>query len=141
MKKQMINAAKMNQMEFENSKKMMELTNLIHKVNSGNRKYSVNLNYVSRHLLAKTLSEMRKMISLEGSIPKNFNLFVEYINNSVKNKEIKLSFDEMEFLKKFLSLTILQQESVELSWYAFFSRFMNYASKLQYQEIVKKLKI
>lgn len=141
MKRQVIDASKMNQIEMENTKKMMEMTSLMQRVGKGKRKYGIKLGYTARQVLARTLIEMKKLILSEGSLPKNLDEFIEHINGSKSSKNIIMSYDEISFLKSFLSLNISQQEAIKLPWYRIFSRFMNYLALVQYKEIIEKLKI
>lgn len=142
MKKQMINASKMNHIEMQNMKDMMEMNNLFQKVGKGKRKYNIKLSYSARALLDKTLTEMRKAISYEGSVPRNFDEFVSYISISTKSKEgFSLTFDEINFLKKMINLTIRQQENMKLPWYKVLTRLFASLASIQYKEILANLKV
>lgn len=140
--KKMVNASKMNHMEIESTKSLMEIGMLIQKLSKGRRKYSVNLNNASKKLLYKTLSEMQTMISQEGAVPQNFRDFVSYLNDNIKVKsDIFFSFDEINFLKKVISLTLHQQEITKYKWYQFPLRMMANILYKQYKQILLDLKI
>ncbi|HCB63792.1 MAG TPA: hypothetical protein DEP20_00265 [Fusobacteria bacterium] len=141
MKKQAINPNRVNYTDMQNMKEMMDMSSLIQKLDKGKRKYRVSLSFSSRKLLYKTLSEMRKAISSEGVLPRNFNNFVDYINSSRGSKNILLSFDEINFLNKLVSLTIKQQEFVKYPWYMFLSKLFRRLAIVQYKEILSHLKI
>lgn len=140
--KKMVNASKMNHMEIENTKNLMEIGMLIQKLSKGRRKYSVNLNSASRKLLYKTMSEMKTIISQEGVVPKNFSDFVSYINDNIKSKSnLSFSFDEINFLKKVISLTLQQQDSMKYKWYQLPLKIMANILQKQYKNILVDLKI
>jgi hypothetical protein len=141
MKRHTVEANKMNHMDMENMKNMMEMSNLMQKVGKSNRKYDITLNYAARQILASTLSEMKNMISKEGAVPKNLSEFVDYIKESKKKKTFKLSFDEIEFLKRFTKLTIDQYSQIKVPWYKFITKILGKLSLMQFKEILNSLKI
>lgn len=122
-------------------KQLMEMNNLMQSLDKGRRKYETKLSFSSRHLLSKTLQEMRKSISSEGYLPNNFDKFVEYVASNKKSKVMLLSFDELKFLTKFLEMTIDQYNKAKFPWYKLFTRLFTWLANKQYKEMLVSFKI
>ena len=134
-------APNMKYQDRENMKQLMEMNNLIQAVGKGRRKYEIKLSFGSRYLLAKTLQEMKASILVEGHLPNYFEKFVDYILANKKSKMFLLSFEEIQFLKKFIELTIDQYSKIKLPWYKWITLIFTWMANVQYKEMLTAFKI
>ena len=106
MKTQKVNPSTMNPMEMNNISSMMSSMNLIQKIGKSKRKYNIEIGKNEKKFLAKFLEEAKKQFpSGNDSGVKPLISFFDYLIEICKNKkinEIKLSYEELEFLKKML---------------------------------------
>ena len=143
MKMQRMNPNNMNPMQMNNVSSMAGMMNNIQKIGKGKRKYTVQLDKNSKKFLSKFIDEIKKqfsgpMIGQGQGIIEFFNYIKEICDSKDKN-ELRLSFEELEFMKKMLSDTIKGLESVKFKWYQFARKMMVKIMLKQYREILAQI--
>ncbi len=143
MKAQKINANNLNPMEMNNVSSMMGAMNLIQKIGKGKRKYNVNLEKSDKKFLSKFLDEAKKQFSgANEQQVKPLVEFFDYVKSICENKdknELRISYEEMEFLKKMLSDSIKGMEGMNFKWYQLLRKSMVKIMVKQYRALLKKI--
>lgn len=143
MKVQKMNPNNMNAMQMNNASAMMGAMNMMQKLGKGKRKYSVELDKNDKKFLGKFLEEAKKQFPQTGDQGvKPIIEFFDYINSICKDvakKELKLSFEELEFLKKMLSDSVKGMEGMSFKWYQLIRKAMVKLMVKQYRELLKKI--
>ena len=143
MKTQKVNPSTMNPMEMNNISSMMSSMNLIQKIGKSKRKYNVEIGKNEKKFLAKFLEEAKKQFpSGSDSGVKPLINFFDYLIEICKNKkinEIKLSYEELEFLKKMLSDSVKGMEDMKFKWYQFLKKSMVKVMLKQYRMLLKTI--
>lgn len=142
MRVQKVNANNMNPMEMNNASSMMGMYNVIQKIGKGKRKYSITLDKADKKFLGKFLEEAKKQFSSGGEQGKPIVDFFNYIEEICKNKdknELRLSFEEMEFMKRMLSDSIKGMEGMSFKWWQFIKKSMLKMMLKQYRDLLKKI--
>ncbi|MGL5123018.1 MAG: hypothetical protein ACRC6K_02460 [Fusobacteriaceae bacterium] len=143
MKAQKINANNLTPMEMNNVSSMMGAMNLIQKIGKGKRKYNINLEKADKKFLSKFLSEAKKQFS--GANDQQVRPLVEFFDyvkgicDSKDKNELRLSYEEMEFLKKILGDSIKGMESMSFKWYQLLRKSMVKVMIKQYRALLKKI--
>lgn len=147
MKTQRINPNTMNPMQMNNMSGMMGMMNTIQRLGKGKRKIIVSLDKNARKFLGKFIDEVKKQFSSSANATQtpNLNEFFDYIKNitddkSKGNVELKLSFEEYEFLKRMLIDSVKGMENIQFKWYQFIKKSMVKVMAKQYREILAKFK-
>lgn len=147
MKTQRINPNTMNPMQMNNMSGMMGMMNTIQRIGKGKRKIIVSLDKNARKFLGKFIDEVKKQFSSSANATQTPNLseFFDYIKNitddkSKGNVELKLSFEEYEFLKRMLIDSVKGMENIQFKWYQFIKKSMVKVMAKQYREILAKFK-
>lgn len=147
MKTQRINPNTMNPMQMNNMSGMMGMMNTIQRIGKGKRKIVVSLDKNARKFLGKFIDEVRKQFSSSANATQTPNLaeFFDYIkkitdDKSKGNVELKLSFEEYEFLKRMLIDSVKGMENMQFKWYQFIKKSMVKVMAKQYREILTKFK-
>lgn len=147
MKTQRINPNTMNPMQMNNMSGMMGMMNTIQRIGKGKRKIVVSLDKNARKFLGKFIDEVRKQFSSSANATQTPNLaeFFDYIkkitdDKSKGNAELKLSFEEYEFLKRMLIDSVKGMENMQFKWYQFIKKSMVKVMAKQYREILTKFK-
>lgn len=144
MKVQKINPNNINPMQMNNMNNMMGMMNMIQKIGKGKRKIAINLDKNNKKFLSKFIDEIKKQfLPSLGGHGKGLIEFFEYIKSVVdsKNKtELKLTFEEFEFLKKTINDTIKGMENFQLKWYQLIKKMMFKVMLRQYKDILTKFK-
>ena len=121
----MVNPNTVSNMDLINAKSQAKMQQLVQKIGKGKRKVHVTF---SRSYLAKMIEEMRKMMSqYEKQLPNVFSFF-KYLENEVKitkankkekTKNVKLSYEEVDFFKLQLKETLkgIDAQRATLKWY------------------------
>jgi hypothetical protein len=143
MKMQRMNPNNMNPMQMNNVSNMAGMMNNIQKIGKGKRKYTVQLDKNSKKFLSKFIDEIKKqfngpMVGQGQGIIEFFNYVKEICDSKDKN-ELRLSFEELEFMKKMLSDTIKGLENVKFKWYQFARKMMVKVMLKQYKEILVQI--
>lgn len=142
MKAQKVNANNMNPMQMNAMSSMMGMMNSIQKIGKGKRKYTVNLDKSTKKFLSKFIEEVKKQFSTNNATP-NVVQFLDYVKATadIKDKmELKVSYEELEFLTRMISDSIRGMEAVEFKWYQFIKKGMTKAMVKQYRELLSQLK-
>lgn len=138
-----VNPAAMSPMEMNNLSSMMGMMNSIQKIGKSKRKYSVKLEKGDKKLLVKFISEAKKQFSETSSNDQYVGVynFLNYVGDIAANKdtaELKVSFEEFEFLKKMLIDSVRGMEQMKFFWYQFIRKSMVKILTKQYRELLKK---
>lgn len=69
--------------------------------------------------------------------------FFDYVKVTCENKsvtELKLSYEEFDFLKKLVSETLKQMDAMQFKWYNLIKKVTVKMMKTQYREVLKQMK-
>lgn len=140
-----INPGALNPMEMNNISSMMGMMNNIQKIGKSKRKYSINLEKGDKKLLVKFINEAKKQFSSTTSNDQYAGVysFLNYVVEVAEKKEttdLKLSFEEYEFLKKMLIDSVKGMEKMTFFWYQFIRKGTVKILIKQYRELLKKFK-
>jgi hypothetical protein len=118
----------MNGMQMKNMSGMMGIQNAMQRIGKGKRKYTVKLSKHNKKFLGKFIEEIQKQMGGEN-VPqmKGVMDFLNYLKAECNKKdvtEIKMSFDELEFLKKMLIDSIKGMEATQFKWYQIINKMM-----------------
>lgn len=143
MKAQRVNPNNMNPMQMNSMTSMMGMMNTIQKIGKGKRKYVVKLDKNSKKFLSKFIDEVKKQFGANMN-DQNQGLveFFDYIKMVAddKNKmELRLSFEEMEFLKRMVSDSIKGMEAMQFKWYQIIRKTMIKLLVKQYRELLTRI--
>ncbi|MBC2856006.1 MAG: hypothetical protein RR191_04285 [Cetobacterium sp.] len=143
MKAQRVNPNNMNPMQMNSMSSMMGMMNTIQKIGKGKRKYVVKLDKNSKKFLSKFVDEVKKQFGANMN-GQNQGLveFFDYIKMVAddKNKmELRLSFEEMEFLKRMVSDSIKGMEAMQFKWYQIIRKTMIKLLVKQYRELLTRI--
>ncbi len=138
-----VNPAAMSPMEMNNISSMMGMMNSIQKIGKSKRKYSVKLEKGDKKLLVKFINEAKKQFSETTSNDQYIGVynFLNYVGEVAANKdttELKVSFEEYEFLKKMLIDSVRGMEKMQFFWYQFIKKGTVKILCKQYRELLKK---
>nr|WP_307774830.1 hypothetical protein [uncultured Cetobacterium sp.] len=142
MKGQKVNANNINPMQMNAMSSMMGMMNSIQKIGKGKRKYTVTLDKNTKKFLSKFIEEVKKQFATNNTMV-NVVQFLDYVKTSadIKDKmELKLSYEELEFLTRMVSDSIRGMEAMEYKWYQFIKKGMTKAMVRQYRELLSQLK-
>lgn len=145
MKTQRVNPNGMNPMQMNNMSSMMGTMNTIQRIGKGKRKISVNLDKSNKKFLSKFIDGVKKQLisSAIGAQTTSLEEFFDYIKSIADAKEqmeLKLSFEEYEFLKRMIVDSIKGMEAMSFKWYQFVKKGMLKVMLKQYKELLTKFK-
>ena len=145
MKTQRVNPNTMNHMQMSNMSSMMGMMNNIQKIGKGKRKIGVSLDKGNKKFLSKFIDEVKKQFVSYAMGAQNLTLgeFFDYVKaycDNKEQKELKLSFEEYEFLKRMLVDSVRGMETMQLKWYQFIKKGMIKALSKQYRDLLTKFK-
>lgn len=145
MKTQRVNPNAMNPMQMNNMSSMMGMMNSIQKIGKGKRKYSIMLDKNNKKFLAKFIDEVKKQFASSplGAQGQGVSDFFDYVKKMSEDKnqmELKVSFEEYEFLKKMVIDSVKGMEAMEFKWYQLIKKGMIKMMVKQYRELLTKLK-
>ena len=69
--------------------------------------------------------------------------FFDYVKSACENKattELKLSYEEFDFLKRLLTDSLKGMEAMQLKWYNLIKKATLKMMKVQYKEVLKQMK-
>ena len=146
MKGQRINPEKINPMEINAMSSMMGMMGILQKIGKGKRKYSIKLEKNHKKFLARFMVDIKKEFEKTYSnVPqmKGVLSFLDYIKTSCENKDLKelnVSYEEFDFLKRMLMDNLRGMESMQLKWYQLIKKATLKMMKTQYRDILGQLK-
>lgn len=137
-----INPNAISDMALVNAKTQAKMTQLIQKLGRGKRRVKVTLTKGTRSYLSKMTEELKKQMSIyEKQMPTLFQFFnyleketkVTKENKKIKQKDILLSYEELDFVKLNIKETIKGIEKMRdsLKWY-------NILKKSLYKTLIKQ---
>lgn len=145
MKGQRLNPEKLNPMEMNSMTSMMGMMGLLQKIGKGKRKYSVKLEKNHKKFLVRFITDIKKQFaeSYADSQMKGVLTFFDYVKSTCENKsvtELKLSYEEFDFLKKILTDSLKQMNNLQLKWYNLIKKMTIKMLKVQYQDVLEQMK-
>ena len=145
MKGQRVNPEKLNPMEMNSMSSMMGMMSILQKIGKGKRKYSIKLEKNHKKFLARFMSDIKKQYeqAYSDSQMKGILGFFDYVRITCENKtatELKLSYEEFDFLKRLLTDSLRQMENMQFKWYNLIKKATLKMMKVQYKEFLKQMK-
>lgn len=137
-----INPAAINPMQLNSMTAQMNMMNSIQKIGKGKRKYSIKLEKDTKKMLAKFMTEAKKQfgdVSSDAQYTSVYN-FLNYIYTEAEKKdikEIKVNFEEFEFLKKMISDSVKGMEKMSFFWYQIIKKLTVKLMLKQYRKLLK----
>jgi hypothetical protein len=118
----------MNGMQMRNMSGMMGIQNAMQRIGKGKRKYTVKISKHNKKFLGKFVEEIQKQMGSENNPQMKGVLdFLTYLKAECTKKtvtEIKMSFDELEFLKKMVVDSVKGMEGMTYKWYQIVNKLM-----------------
>ena len=143
MARQTLNPNKMSQVDMMNNQAMMGMASFMQKLGKGKRKYIVKLDKGNKKFLGTLVKEMKKQMGVYGNNPqtKGMNNFLNYLETECGKKEleVKMSYDELEFLKKTISESVKQMGIMQFKWYQFIKKMAIKMMAKQYKILLEEL--
>jgi len=134
----------MNGMQMKNMAGMMGVQNAMLRIGKGKRKHTINLAKHNRKFLGKFVEEIQKQMAGDNNPQmKGVNDFLTYLKVECGKKtttSIKVSFDELEFLKKMVVDSVKGMEGMTFKWYQVINKVMMKTMIKSNQELLKELK-
>lgn len=144
MARQAMNANKMSQVDMMNNQAMMGMASFMQKLGKGKRKYVIKIDKGNKKFLGKLAEEMKKQMGVYGNNPqaKGMGIFLNYLESECKkkDKELRLSYDELEFLKKTISESVKQMTTIKFKWYQFIKKIAVKMMAKQYKILLEEIK-
>ena len=145
MKGQRVNPEKLNPMEMNSMSSMMGMMSILQKIGKGKRKYSIKLEKNHKKFLARFMSDIKKQYeqAYSDNQMKGILGFFDYVRITCENKtatELKLSYEEFDFLKRLLTDSLRQMENMQFKWYNLIKKATLKMMKVQYKEFLKQMK-
>lgn len=143
MKMQRMNPNNLNPMQMNNMSSMAGMMNTIQKIGKGKRKYTVKLDKNSKKFLSKFIDEVKKQFAGpmggQGQGVVEFFNYVKSICESKDKDELRMSFEELEFMKKMLADSIKGLEAMQFKWYQLIRKTMVKLMVKQYRELLTQI--
>lgn len=146
MKGQRINPEKMNPMQMNAMSSMMGMMGILQKIGKGKRKYSVKLQKNHKKFLSRFMTEIRKEFEktyADAPQMKGVLTFIDYVRTSCEVKELtelKLSYEEFDFLKRMITDSLRGMETLNLKWYEIHKKITIKMMRTQYKDILQQMK-
>ena len=145
MKGQRVNPEKLNPMEMNSMSSMMGMMSLLQKIGKGKRKYSVKLEKNHKKFLVRFMSDIKKQFAetYADAQMKGVLTFFDYVKSTCENKattELKLSYEEFDFLKRLLTDSLKGMDAMPLKWYNFIKKVTIKMMKVQYKDVLNQMK-
>lgn len=140
MKGQRVNPNNMNPMEMKNMSSMMGMMNTMQKIGKGKRKYSIMLDKASKKFMSKFIDEVKKQFAGQETAPQQQGVvnFLDYLKGQCDMKdrtEIRVSYEELDFLKKMLGDSVRGMEGMKFKWYQLIKKTMMKVMLTQYKQL------
>jgi hypothetical protein len=140
----MKNVNGMNGIQMKQMSGMMGIQNAMQRIGKGKRKYSVKISKHNKKFLGKFVEEIQKQVGAENNPQmKGIADFLNYLKAECNKKEvteIKMSFDELEFLKKMVIDSIKGMEGMTFKWYQIVNKLMMKTMIKSNRELLEELK-
>jgi len=137
-------AQNMNGIQMKNMSGMMGIQNAMQRIGKGKRKYTVKISKHNKKFLGKFVEEIQKQMGSENNPQiKGVLDFLTYLKAECSKKEvmeIKMSFDELEFLKKMVVDSIKGMEGATYKWYQIINKGMIKAMIKSNRSLLEELK-
>ncbi len=145
MKGQRINPNSLNPMQMNSMSSMMGMMNSMQKIGKGKRKYTIKLEKANKKFLSKFIDEIKKQFGGQEAAPQQKGVleFLDYLKAQCEIKdrtEVRVSFEELEFLKRMVADSIKGMEGMQFKWYQFIKKSMMKAMIVQYKNLFEELK-
>ena len=145
MKGQRVNPEKLNPMEMNSMSSMMGMMSILQKIGKGKRKYSVKLEKNHKKFLSRFMTDIKKQYEkmYSDSQMKGILTFFDYVKSTSENKsatELKLSYEEFDFVKRLLTDSLRQMDTMPLKWYNLIKKATIKMLKVQYKGFLKQMK-
>lgn len=145
MKGQRINPNNLNPMQMNNMSSMMGMMNTMQRIGKSKRKYTIKLEKANKKFLAKFIDEIKKQFAGQETAPQQQGVidFLDYLKTQCEIKdrtEVKVSFEELEFLKRMIGDSIRGMESMQFKWYQIIKKMMMKAMLTQYKQLFEEIK-
>ena len=151
---QRINPETIDPMAMNNLNRMNSVAQRIQRIGKGNRKYTLNFDKSDKKFLERLVTELEKQIigSTASSSPSKDKTaekmaplkgFFTYIRDFTKVKgsgEIKVSYDEYEFLKQIIKDSLKGVDKMEFKWYQLIKKITVNLMKKQYSQLYSRFK-
>ena len=123
-----MNPNSVSNMDLINQKAQFKMQQLVQKIGKGKRRVTVTFSKMSRGYVSKMIEEMKKaMAQYEKQLPNLFSFFnylekevkITKENKKEKTKDVKFSYEEIDFFKLQLNETIkgIDTQVATLKWY------------------------
>ena len=133
----------MGNIEIKNNQAMMRTVSQMQKLGKGKRKYIMRLQKYNVKILAVLVKELKKQFTIYETNPqlKGAIVFIDYlqIELNAKKTEIKVSFDEVGFLRNTIKEQLKSMETIEFKWYNFIKKLQVKMLNVQYREVLKDI--
>lgn len=141
---QRVNANNLNPMQMNNMSSMMGMMNVLQKIGKGKRKYTIKLEKANKKFLAKFVDEIKKQFAgQEGTQQQGVLDFFDYLKAQCEMKsrtEVRVSYEELDFLKKMVGDSIRGMEGMEFKWYQLIKKMMMKVMLTQYKQLFIAIK-
>lgn len=140
-----INPNTMSPMEMNQMSSMMGMMSSLQKIGKGKRKYSIPLDKANKKFLVQFMDEVKKQFSNSAVATQNksvydFLVYVREVASKKETKELKVNFEEEEFLKRLLKDSLRGMETMEFKWYQFIKKRMVKIIMKQYRNFLTNFK-
>ncbi len=140
-----VNPNAISPMEMNQMSSMMGMMSSLQKIGKGKRKYSIPLDKSSKKFLVRFIDEVKKQFAGSAMADQNkqiydFLVYVKEVSEKKESTELKVSFEEEEFLKRMLKDSVRGMETMEFKWYQFVKKRMVKMLTSQYRDLLAKFK-
>ena len=147
----MVNPNTVSNMDLINAKSQAKMQQLVQKIGKGKRRVTVTFSKMSRGYVAKMIEEMKKaMAQYERQLPNLFSFFnylekevrITKENKKEKTKDVKFSYEEIDFFKLQLNETIkgIDTQVATLKWYNLIKKGLFKTLKKQTETVLEEVK-
>ena len=146
-----MNPNSVSNMDLINQKAQFKMQQLVQKIGKGKRRVTVTFSKMSRGYVAKIIEEMKKeMEQYERQLPNLFSFFnylekevkITKENKKEKTKDVKFSYEEIDFFKLQLNETIkgIDTQVATLKWYNLIKKGLFKTLKKQTETVLEEVK-
>ena len=146
-----MNPNSVSNMDLINQKAQFKMQQLVQKIGKGKRRVTVTFSKMSRGYVAKMIEEMKKaMAQYERQLPNLFSFFnylekevkITKENKKEKTKDVKFSYEEIDFFKLQLNETIIgiDTQVAMLKWYNLIKKGLFKTLKKQTETVLEEVK-
>ena len=146
-----MNPNSVSNMDLINQKAQFKMQQLVQKIGKGKRRVTVTFSKMSRGYVSKMIEEMKKaMAQYERQLPNLFSFFnylekevkITKENKKEKTKDVKFSYEEIDFFKLQLNETIkgIDTQVATLKWYNLIKKGLFKTLKKQTETVLEEVK-